>query len=158
MRLLLLALLASPAAADLPTLLSQIEGLPSAEAFAAAAPKDPVAALIGLRDAEDTPFWMRQRALDALARFPEPRTRALFEDLLGSGWRPSAPAVVHRALACFTRAFPEEAWIMLRAHLEHPDPRVRRTAIYLLAEVGDPGPLRGLQAGEQVHRGAGVLR
>lgn len=112
-------------------LLGQFEGLAPAEVFRKAS-ADPVADLLAIRADPKTPEWARLRVLDALSLFPEARSREALEQVLEAGWVGKAPSAVHRALNGLTEGFGAAADDTLLRHLEHPDPEVRVTAVYML--------------------------
>ena len=120
-------------------LLRQIEGLPEAAAFRARHP-DPPAALMALSQDEKRPAWLRLRALDALARFPEPRVEAFLGELAAKTDAQTASAAQHAAVAVLIRTFPKEAAARLPAVLSHPDPELRVTAVKIALAGVAPEP------------------
>jgi hypothetical protein len=126
-------------------LLGQFEGLAPAEVFRKAS-ADPVADLLALRADAKTPEWARLRVLDALSLFPEARSREALEQVLQGGWVDRAPPAVHRALNGLTEGFGAAADDTLRRHLEHPDPEVRVTAVYMLTRSPSAHRLAAVRA------------
>lgn len=128
---------AQAGAAAVAPLLRQYEGLPAAETFRAAAP-EPVAALRALFEDAEQPEWLRLRALDALARFPEPDAQAFLEARLDAAAAlPAADRFAHAAAAVYLRTFPEAATTRLGALLAHPDAAFRVTVVRIALASDD---------------------
>lgn len=152
-------LAAAPAADALRTLLSQYEGLPEAERFRAQV-DDPVKALLRLSSDASAPLWLRLRAIDALARFPEPAVAAHLEARLETeATAPGHPAQpeLHAVLAVYLRTFPTAPAVIdhLRAALRHPDAEFRTTALRI-AEHSVEAALR-LEAAAHAARNPAAL-
>lgn len=140
-----LGLSQAQAASPLAPLLHRIEGLAPAEAFRAVC-ADPVGELLALEGDAGAPDWLRLRAIDALARFPEDARARDFLVVSArrraeAGSDRAAPAA-HAALAVLLRTFPEAAESALAEALKHPDPQLRLTA----ARVARTGPDARLSA------------
>lgn len=154
--LALLVALAAPAdaspAADVAVLLRQFEGLPDAEAFRAHV-ADPVAALLTLHGAPETPAWQRLRVYDALRRFPEPRVQAFLEGRLDAvAAAASADAEAHSAVAVYLRTFPAAGAERLPALMGHSDAQLRLTAARVALESDDAGLRLAIAAWQAAHR------
>jgi HEAT repeat protein len=147
-RLLLASLLAAalatsaPAAAQEDATRSQVEALlggieyvPSAQQWQALGPQGE-ATLRQIAADPATPRSRRGRALSALAHFPSPETRLLFERLLADEQQPVL--LRRKALVAAANAFGPQALPTLQPYLQHPDQRLRESAALAISAIHTP--------------------
>lgn len=78
---------------------------------------------------------LRDRAIDALAAWPDAEVEVAFRTILA---RDDDDRARHRVLFAYGRAFPREAPRIVGAFLESGDRELRRTAVESLARVPTP--------------------
>ncbi|MBX3247892.1 MAG: HEAT repeat domain-containing protein [Myxococcales bacterium] len=123
-------------------MLSGIDTVPSDATWARLGP-EAVEVLIAVYEDPATPFFVRLRAVSALAHYPTPAARTFLERVARAP--DQSVLVVRRALVALGEAFGDGAFESVRPFLRHPDAAIRRAAVELLVRM-DSGRARSTLA------------
>ena len=126
-------------------LLSGYHGLPEAAVFEARF-DDPRALLLALLQDPSVGPIHYDRALAALAYWPNPEVRAVYDRHLVDATR---PMMVHHIIVNYVRGFGDEALDAVLPYLSSEDVQVRLTVVEALRVHGTPRAVEALIAAEQ---------
>lgn len=135
-------------------MLSGIDTVPSDADWARLGP-DAVPVLVALYDDPATPFFVRVRAVSAVAHYPTPAARAFLDAVARAPGQ--SVVVVRRALIALAVAFGAQAFESVRPFLRHPDPALRRVAVEQLARMDSARARSALAAHAARESDPGVL-
>lgn len=123
-------------------LLSGYHGIPSAEEFEAAL-DDPRAVLSVIATDPGASPIHRDRAIGALAYWPNDALRVFYEELLAA---PDTPEMVrHRVIGHLAVAFGDAAIETIAPYLDDTDVQFRMTAVHALGQIGTPAAFQRLE-------------
>ncbi len=135
-------------------LLSGYHGIPTAEELEAAL-SDPQTIMFAIISDPDVSAIHRDRAIGALAYWPDATVQAYFAGVLAA---PDTPEMMrHRVIGHIATAFGDDAIALIAPYLDDEDLQFRLTAVHALGHIGTPAAMQRLEAAAQVEASNVVL-